>query len=106
MLCCPCRTVSLLLGIKIFILEYKTKPAKAQIQALEGANQVLRYWMDNRGVDHIIPKAEGGKDQYSNYQLLHRHCHHQKTAEDRQRQIEHKENKSHNNDRKKVVYRK
>ena len=57
-------------------------------------------------VDHIIPKAEGGKDQYSNYQLLHRHCHHQKTAEDRQRQIEHKENKSHNNDRKKVVYRK
>ena len=36
-------------------------------------------------VDHIVPKAEGGKDQYKNLQLLHRHCHHQKTAEDRAR---------------------
>jgi 5-methylcytosine-specific restriction endonuclease McrA len=35
---------------------------------------------------HIVPKAEGGKDQYKNYQLLHRHCHHQKTAEDKSRQ--------------------
>jgi RNA-directed DNA polymerase len=41
-------------------------------------------------VDHIIPKSEGGKDQYKNYQLLHRHCHHEKTAEDRQRQMENK----------------
>jgi RNA-directed DNA polymerase len=41
-------------------------------------------------VDHIVPKSEGGKDQYKNYQLLHRHCHHEKTAEDRQRQIENK----------------
>ncbi len=38
-------------------------------------------------VDHIVPKAEGGKDHYKNLQLLHRHCHHQKTAEDRQRQM-------------------
>jgi len=36
-------------------------------------------------VDHIIPKAEGGKDQYKNLQLLHRHCHHEKTAEDTKR---------------------
>lgn len=36
-------------------------------------------------IDHIIPKAEGGKDQYKNYQLLHRHCHHKKTAEDKSR---------------------
>jgi RNA-directed DNA polymerase len=41
-------------------------------------------------VDHIVPKSEGGKDQYKNYQLLHRHCHHEKTAEDRQRQMENK----------------
>jgi RNA-directed DNA polymerase len=41
-------------------------------------------------VDHIVPKSEGGKDQYKNYELLHRHCHHKKTAEDRQRQIENK----------------
>jgi len=36
-------------------------------------------------VDHIVPKAEGGKDQYKNLQLLHRHCHHEKTAEDTKR---------------------
>jgi 5-methylcytosine-specific restriction endonuclease McrA len=41
-------------------------------------------------VDHTVPKAEGGKDHYKNLQLLHRHCHHQKTAEDRQRQIDNK----------------
>jgi RNA-directed DNA polymerase len=41
-------------------------------------------------VDHIVPKSEGGKNQYKNYQLLHRHCHHEKTAEDRQRQMKNK----------------
>ena len=45
---------------------------------------------DVEEVDHIIPKAEGGKDDYKNLQLLHRHCHHKKTAEDRQRQIDKK----------------
>ena len=42
----------------MFILEYKVKPVKAQIQAIEEAirttkfvrNKVLRHWMDNRGV--------------------------------------------------------
>ena len=42
----------------MFILEYKVKPAKVQVQAIEEAirttqfvrNKVLRYWMDNRGV--------------------------------------------------------
>jgi RNA-directed DNA polymerase len=29
-------------------------------------------------VDHIVPKAQGGKDTYANMQLLHRHCHDQK----------------------------
>jgi RNA-directed DNA polymerase len=33
-------------------------------------------------VDHIIPRAMGGKDGYSNWQLLHRHCHDRKTARD------------------------
>jgi RNA-directed DNA polymerase len=33
-------------------------------------------------VDHIIPKQEGGKDAYYNWQLLHRHCHDEKTMED------------------------
>jgi RNA-directed DNA polymerase len=34
-------------------------------------------------VDHIIPKSKGGKNEYKNYQLLHRHCHDKKTARDR-----------------------
>ena len=33
-------------------------------------------------VDHIIPRIKGGKDEYKNLQLLHRHCHDRKTAED------------------------
>lgn len=34
-------------------------------------------------VDHIVPKSNGGRDSNRNYQLLHRHCHHKKTALDR-----------------------
>ena len=33
-------------------------------------------------VDHKTPKALGGKDEYKNLQLLHRHCHDEKTAID------------------------
>ena len=33
-------------------------------------------------VDHIIPKSKGGKNEYKNKQLLHRHCHDEKTASD------------------------
>jgi RNA-directed DNA polymerase len=33
-------------------------------------------------IDHVIPRKLGGPDGYSNWQLLHRHCHDQKTAED------------------------
>ena len=33
-------------------------------------------------VDHIIPKSQGGKDFCDNLQLLHRHCHDTKTAND------------------------
>lgn len=33
-------------------------------------------------VDHIIPRSKGGKDIYSNLQLLHRHCHDVKTSLD------------------------
>jgi RNA-directed DNA polymerase len=33
-------------------------------------------------VDHIIPQAKGGKDEYKNLQILHRHCHDAKTAKD------------------------
>ncbi|MDJ0535300.1 MAG: HNH endonuclease signature motif containing protein [Xenococcaceae cyanobacterium MO_207.B15] len=33
-------------------------------------------------VDHIIPTSKGGKDTYKNLQLLHRHCHDEKTVTD------------------------
>lgn len=33
-------------------------------------------------VDHIIPKSKGGRDEYKNLQLLHRHCHDKKTRDD------------------------
>lgn len=31
-------------------------------------------------VDHIIPKSKGGRNDYKNLQLLHRHCHDVKTT--------------------------
>lgn len=36
-------------------------------------------------IDHIIPRSQGGKDEYKNIQLLHRHCHDEKTAIDKAR---------------------
>lgn len=33
-------------------------------------------------VDHIVPKLSGGKNETPNLQLIHRHCHHQKTVLD------------------------
>jgi RNA-directed DNA polymerase len=38
-------------------------------------------------VDHITPRSRGGKDNYSNLQLLHRHCHDYKTARDNRRYV-------------------
>jgi RNA-directed DNA polymerase len=34
-------------------------------------------------IDHIIPVNQGGKDEYTNLQALHRHCHDTKTNHDR-----------------------
>jgi RNA-directed DNA polymerase len=33
-------------------------------------------------IDHIIPRSKGGKDEFENFQLLHRHCHDVKSAND------------------------
>ena len=33
-------------------------------------------------VDHFMPKSKGGKNSYDNLQLLHRHCHDEKTTND------------------------
>jgi RNA-directed DNA polymerase len=37
---------------------------------------------DRLETDHIQPLSKGGKNGLDNLQLLHRHCHHQKTASD------------------------
>lgn len=37
---------------------------------------------DSIEVDHIIPRRYRGRDEYRNLQLLHAHCHDEKTAED------------------------
>ncbi len=34
-------------------------------------------------IDHKVPRSKGGKDSYSNLQLLHGHCHDAKTAADK-----------------------
>lgn len=34
---------------------------------------------DNIEIDHIIPRAKGGSDRYNNLQVLHKHCHIQKS---------------------------
>jgi RNA-directed DNA polymerase len=39
-------------------------------------------------VDHIIPKSKGGKDEYRNLQLLHRHCHDTKSTIDKNQKVE------------------
>jgi RNA-directed DNA polymerase len=38
---------------------------------------------DSPEVDHILPQSQGGKDGYDNWQLLHKHCHDEKTAKDK-----------------------
>ena len=34
-------------------------------------------------LDHIMPRSQGGPDEFANWQLLHRHCHHNKSAAER-----------------------
>jgi len=35
-------------------------------------------------VDHIVPKAKGGTDEYANLQAINRECHERKTLEERE----------------------
>ncbi len=37
---------------------------------------------DQMEIDHVLPQSEGGSHLYSNLQLLHRHCHDNKTRRD------------------------
>jgi RNA-directed DNA polymerase len=47
---------------------------------------------DTVEVDHIQPRALGGKDEYKNLQLLHKHCHDTKTESDGSLQKNHDDN--------------
>ena len=46
-----------------------------------GLHFTLEDWTE---VDHLVPIQMGGRNGYDNWQLLHAHCHHLKTAEDKQ----------------------
>ena len=59
----------------------KAKLLKTQKGKCEMCNLTFRYG-DVIEVDHIIPTSKGGKDSYKNLQLLHRHCHDEKTSTD------------------------
>jgi RNA-directed DNA polymerase len=48
----------------------------------------LFYPDDVVEVDHILPRSKGGKDEYKNLQLLHKHCHVKKTRSDKTSQID------------------
>ncbi|NET03376.1 MAG: HNH endonuclease [Symploca sp. SIO2B6] len=39
---------------------------------------------DKLELDHILPKSNGGTNRRNNLQLLHKHCHHNKTRNDTQ----------------------
>lgn len=57
------------------------KLLKAQEGKCKLCGQQFQLW-DKPEIDHIIPRSLGGKDNYDNLQLLHRHCHHRKTRTD------------------------
>ncbi len=59
----------------------KAKLLKQQKGKCPWCGLSFQHW-DVLEVDHIIPRALRGKDEYQNLQLLHRHCHDEKTALD------------------------
>ena len=50
--------------------------------------KLLFRYGDNIETDHISPVHKGSHSGYDNLQLLHRHCHHIKTASDRRNVVE------------------
>ncbi|MCC5612347.1 group II intron reverse transcriptase/maturase [Nostoc sp. CHAB 5834] len=69
------------LGIHPQMPNRKAKLLKLQKGKCPWCSLSFQEW-DVLEVDHIIPRAIGGKDEYKNLQLLHRHCHDEKTALD------------------------
>ena len=59
----------------------KAKLLKQQKGKYQECGLHFQEW-DALEVDHRIPRALGGRDEWKNLQLLHRHCHDKKTASD------------------------
>jgi RNA-directed DNA polymerase len=69
------------LGIHPQMPNRKAKLLKLQKGKCPWCGLSFQEW-DVLEVDHKIPRALSGKDEYKNLQLLHRHCHDEKTALD------------------------
>ena len=55
-------------------------------QARRWAYCGLYFGAENRPkIDHIIPKSQGGRDAYHNWQLLHAYCHHHQSTQEKLR---------------------
>ena len=59
----------------------KAKLLKQQKGKCLACELIFQEW-DVMEIDHKIPRVLGGKDEWKNLQLLHRHCHDEKTAND------------------------
>lgn len=59
----------------------KAKLLKQQKGKCPWCELIFQEW-DVIEIDHKIPRALGGKDEWKNLQLLHRHCHDEKTVSD------------------------
>ncbi|MCA1992013.1 MAG: group II intron reverse transcriptase/maturase [Coleofasciculus sp. S288] len=64
----------------------KAKLLKQQKGKCLACGLTFQEW-DVMEVDHKIPTALGGKDEWKNLQLLHRHCHDEKTALDGRQEV-------------------
>jgi RNA-directed DNA polymerase len=63
----------------------KSKSVKVSLKKQKGKCAYCDNYFKDGDIletDHIIPKSKGGTDKYENLQLLHRHCHDKKTAND------------------------
>ncbi|MHC5820330.1 MAG: group II intron reverse transcriptase/maturase [Nostoc sp.] len=69
------------LGTHLQMPNRKAKLLKQQKGKCPWCGLSFQEW-DVLEIDHIIPSSLRGKDEHKNLQLLHRHCHDQKTAID------------------------
>src|SRR5919202_3241670 len=72
---------SIRLGTHPEMSSRKAKLLKQQKGKCSWCELRFQEW-DVMEIDHKIPRALGGKDEWNNLQLLHRHCHDEKTAID------------------------